>query len=155
VCACLLVRAPGRGRGSKGKDDWDGSDAVRPYTPISDNDLVGRFELLVKRYEGGAVSQYLHGLRLGAKVMSPSLRSDPRRRNRPFRALPPPPARSSVPFEVRRARGRRPQVAFKHIKFNIKAQYPFAGKQSFTFLCAGTGRPHRPRSHADAALDVS
>jgi len=97
VCACLLVRAPGRGRGSKGKDDWDGSDAVRPYTPISDNDLVGRFELLVKRYEGGAVSQYLHGLRLGAKV------------------------------------------AFKHIKFNIKAQYPFAGKQSFTFLCAGTG----------------
>ena len=97
VCACLLLKAPGRGRGPKGADDWDGSDAVRPYTPVSDPATLGRFDLLVRRYATGAVSQYLHALPLGAKV------------------------------------------AFRHIRFNIKAQYPFDGKQTFTFLCGGSG----------------
>jgi len=98
VCACILMRADGRGRkDGGGKDDWDGSDAVRPYTPMSDNSMLGKFELLVKRYEGGAASQWLFGLAIGSKV------------------------------------------AFKHIKFNIKAQYPFEGKKTFTLLCAGTG----------------
>merc|ERR1719382_1859862 len=98
VCACILLRAPGRGRKEGGgKDDWDGSDAVRPYTPMSDNSMLGKFELLVKRYDGGAVSQWLHSLTIGTLV------------------------------------------GFKHIKFNIKAQYPFEGKQTFTLLCAGTG----------------
>lgn len=50
-----------------------------------------------RRYDGGAVSQYLHGLELGATV------------------------------------------GFKHIKFNIKAQYPFEGKKTISMLCAGTG----------------
>ena len=31
------------------------------------------------------------------------------------------------------------RVAFKHIKFNIKAQYPFEGAQNITLLAAGTG----------------
>mmetsp|Transcript_41571 Transcript_41571/g.88714 ORF Transcript_41571/g.88714 Transcript_41571/m.88714 type:complete len:306 (-) Transcript_41571:455-1372(-) len=98
VCACLLLRAPGRGRKEGGgKDDWDGTDAVRPYTPMSDNSMLGKFELLVKRYDGGAVSQWLHELELGAKV------------------------------------------GFKHIKFNIKSQYPFEGKKTITMICAGTG----------------
>jgi len=98
VCACILMLAPGRGRKEGGgKEDWDGSDAVRPYTPMSDNSMLGKFELLVKRYDGGAVSQWLHGLEIGAKV------------------------------------------SFKHIKFNIKAQYPFEGKQNFTLIAAGTG----------------
>jgi NAD(P)H-flavin reductase len=68
VCACLLLRAPGRGRGAGGKDDWDGSDAVRPYVPISEPSLKGRFELLVRRYDSGASSSYLHGLALGSLV---------------------------------------------------------------------------------------
>ena len=89
VCACVLLKAPGCGP--------DGADAVRPYTPISDNSLVGRFELLVKRYEGGAASQYLQSLPLGSPV------------------------------------------EFKHIKFNVKEQYPFPGKTSFTLIAAGTG----------------
>jgi len=88
VCACLLLRVPG----ADGKDD-----VVRPYTPISPTSQVGTFELLVKRYEAGVASQYLHGLAVGEKV------------------------------------------GFKHIKFNIKAQYPFEGKGSITMLCAGTG----------------
>ena len=97
VCACILLKAPGRGRGPNGKEDFDGSDAIRPYTPMSDNNMVGQFELMVKRYDGGSVSQWLYGLELGAKV------------------------------------------GFKHIKFNIKAQYPFEGKKSISLVCAGTG----------------
>jgi len=95
VCACLLLKAPGKGRGPDGQED--GSDAIRPYTPMSNNSMLGKFELLVKRYDGGAVSQYLHGLPMGAKV------------------------------------------EFKHIKFNIKAQYPFEGKKTISMVCAGTG----------------
>lgn len=60
VCACLLVRAPGSGAPA--------DDAVRPYTPISPNEMLGRFELLVKRYAGGAVSQHLASLDAGALV---------------------------------------------------------------------------------------
>jgi len=97
VCACILLKAPGRGRGPNGKEDFDGSDAIRPYTPMSDNNMVGQFELMVKRYDGGSVSQWLYGLELGAKI------------------------------------------GFKHIKFNIKAQYPFEGKKSISLVCAGTG----------------
>lgn len=97
VCACILLKAPGRGRGPNGKEDFDGSDAIRPYTPMSDNNMVGQFELMVKRYDGASVSQWLYGLELGAKV------------------------------------------GFKHIKFNIKAQYPFEGKKSISLVCAGTG----------------
>jgi cytochrome-b5 reductase len=98
VCACILLKAPGKGRkDGGGKDDFDGSDAVRPYTPMSDNSMTGKFELLVKRYDGGAVSSYLFGLEIGS------------------------------------------QVEFKHIKFNVKTQYPFEGKKSFTMICGGSG----------------
>jgi len=57
TCACLLLRVPGTP-----------DDAVRPYTPISEEGTVGRFDLLVKRYPGGAASQYLHDLALGDSV---------------------------------------------------------------------------------------
>lgn len=89
ACACILLRAPGRGAG--------GEDAVRPYTPISDNATTGKFSLLIKRYADGAASQWLQGLDIGETV------------------------------------------DFKHIKFNLKAQYPFDGTDTLTFVCAGTG----------------
>ena len=89
VCACILLKAPGCGP--------EGADAVRPYTPISDDSVTGKFELLVKSYDGGAASQYLRNLPVGS------------------------------------------DVEFKHIKFNIKAQYPFEGKATITMLCGGTG----------------
>jgi len=65
VCACILMKAPGRGA--------EGADAVRPYTPISDNSMLGKFELLVKRYPNHpnpdqSVSQYLHELPVGSEV---------------------------------------------------------------------------------------
>lgn len=83
TCACILLKGP--------------NDSVRPYTPISETSKLGSFDLLVKRYPNGAVSQYLHELSIGDRV------------------------------------------AFKHIKFNIKAQYPFEGAQNITLLAAGTG----------------
>ena len=62
TCACILAIAPGLGA--------DGSDVVRPYTPVSGNDVLGKFQLLVKRYPApvghdaspGLMSGYLHGL---------------------------------------------------------------------------------------------
>jgi cytochrome-b5 reductase len=59
VCACILM---------KGKTST-GEDAVRPYTPVSDNSMLGKFQLLIKRYEEGVVSKYVHdGLKIGDKV---------------------------------------------------------------------------------------
>lgn len=86
VCACILLQGT----------DEKGEPAIRPYTPMSSNDMVGRFDLLVKVYEQGVVSQYLKNLPIGS------------------------------------------MVPFKHIKFNIKAQYPF-GKKSITMISGGTG----------------
>ena len=48
TCACILA-----------KFDRDGAAVVRPYTPISTNAMIGRFELLVKIYAQGAMSQHL------------------------------------------------------------------------------------------------
>merc|ERR1719231_1376789 len=60
ACGCILLNAPGA--------EKDGSDAVRPYTPISSNAMLGKFQLIVKRYDGGAMSQYLHKLPIGSPV---------------------------------------------------------------------------------------
>jgi cytochrome-b5 reductase len=57
TCACILA-----------KFDRDGAAVVRPYTPISTNAMIGRFELLVKIYAQGAMSQYLDGLQIGSSV---------------------------------------------------------------------------------------
>ena len=49
TCGCILLNAPGREHpwNAKGKC---GADAIRPYTPISDSDVVdGKFQLLIKR----------------------------------------------------------------------------------------------------------
>jgi len=53
TCACVLARA---------------GDAVRPYTPVSTNAALGSFELMVKVYEGGALSAHLAALDVGASV---------------------------------------------------------------------------------------
>ena len=81
TCACILA----------GHDD-----NVRPYTPISTNAMIGSFELLVKAYPDGALSQRL------------------------------------ATMEVDEA------MAFKHIKFNVKTQYPFSAKK-VGMLAGGTG----------------
>ena len=58
VCACLLVEG----------FDEEGEQAVRPYTPTSPNEQKGSFDLMVKIYEKGVVSQWLNNLPIGAQV---------------------------------------------------------------------------------------
>eukprot|EP00924_Labyrinthula_sp_SR-Ha-C_P016048 augustus_masked-scaffold_4-processed-gene-17.9-mRNA-1 protein AED:0.05 eAED:0.05 QI:0/0/0/0.5/1/1/2/0/314 len=88
TCACILAKAP--------LTDAENNPIVRPYTPVSTNATVGEFELLIKIYPDGKMSNYLNDLPVGEKVM------------------------------------------FKHIKFNVKTQYPF-GKKKICMLVGGTG----------------
>jgi len=53
TCACLLAR---------------GGDAIRPYTPISTNALIGQFKLMVKVYPEGALSQQMDSLEVGQSL---------------------------------------------------------------------------------------
>ena len=55
VCACLLMKTTAA----------NGEVIVRPYTPVSDNSMTGKFQLLVKRYEQGKMSRFVHELALG------------------------------------------------------------------------------------------
>jgi cytochrome-b5 reductase len=41
-----------------------GSNVIRPYTPISDNEQKGSFDLLVKTYEGGKMSVHIKSLQI-------------------------------------------------------------------------------------------
>ena len=88
TCACLLARGPA--------PSAEGDDIVRPYTPVSTNAMVGAFQLMVKVYPNGAMSQQLARLPIGASV------------------------------------------DFKHIKFNVKLQYPFRARK-IVMLVGGTG----------------
>jgi hypothetical protein len=58
VCGCLLAR---------GKDS-EGEAVVRPYTPTSDDEMVGKFQLLIKSYGEGKLSKYAHSLQVGDAV---------------------------------------------------------------------------------------
>lgn len=57
TCACLLARA-----------HIDGSDVVRPFTPVSTNSMRGAFQLMVKVYPEGEMSSHLAALPIGAAV---------------------------------------------------------------------------------------
>ena len=43
----------------------NGEVIVRPYTPVSDNSMTGKFQLLIKRYELGKMSRFVHELAIG------------------------------------------------------------------------------------------
>jgi len=102
VCSCILM-----GNVPRGDDE---TMQVRPYTPISDNSMLGKFQLLIKRYPAwgsptfpqnykppGVMSNYIHNLKVGATVR------------------------------------------FKHIAVNIKKPYPFTGIKTITMLAVGVG----------------
>ncbi|EIN14232.1 cytochrome-b5 reductase [Punctularia strigosozonata HHB-11173 SS5] len=61
VSSCVLFRASD----AESLQTKDGKPVVRPYTPTSPSDLPGEMEFIVKRYENGAMSQYLHTLKPG------------------------------------------------------------------------------------------
>ncbi|XP_078428027.1 FAD/NAD(P)-binding oxidoreductase [Wolffia australiana] len=60
VASCILTRAP-LGEDAEGKKKY----VVRPYTPISDIELKGYFDLLVKVYPEGKMGQYIAELKPG------------------------------------------------------------------------------------------
>merc|ERR1719161_847026 len=59
TCACLLV---------SGGTDAEGKPVVRPYTPVSTNAMLGKFELMVKIYPNGILSRHLDTLEVGQTV---------------------------------------------------------------------------------------
>ncbi|KAF3328522.1 NADH-cytochrome b5 reductase-like protein [Carex littledalei] len=63
VASCLITRAP-IGEESDGKRKY----VIRPYTPISDPDSEGFFDLLIKVYPEGKMSQHFASLRPGEVV---------------------------------------------------------------------------------------
>ncbi|KAM7268913.1 hypothetical protein ACFE04_011079 [Oxalis oulophora] len=60
VASCILTRAP-TGQDDNGKTKY----VIRPYTPISDPDSKGHFDLLIKVYPEGKMSQHFASLKPG------------------------------------------------------------------------------------------
>jgi len=56
TCACILA---------KGGQDKDGKPVVRPYTPISTNEMIGKFQLMVKTYPGQGLSAHMATMKVG------------------------------------------------------------------------------------------
>ncbi|XP_010535871.1 PREDICTED: NADH-cytochrome b5 reductase-like protein [Tarenaya hassleriana] len=63
VASCILTRAP-IGYDSEGKTKF----VIRPYTPISDPEAKGYFDLLIKVYPEGKMSQHFASLKPGDAV---------------------------------------------------------------------------------------
>uniref|UniRef100_A0A2N9I9E2 cytochrome-b5 reductase n=1 Tax=Fagus sylvatica TaxID=28930 RepID=A0A2N9I9E2_FAGSY len=63
IASCLLTRAP-TGQDAEGKPKY----VIRPYTPISDPDAKGYFDLLIKVYPEGKMSQHFASLKPGDVV---------------------------------------------------------------------------------------
>jgi len=63
TCACILAKADLKNR--EGEDEA----VIRPYTPVSTNDLKGCFDLLVKNYgKDGRMSTHLCEMDVGSSV---------------------------------------------------------------------------------------
>lgn len=63
VASCILTRAP-LGQDAEGNTKY----VVRPYTPISDTEAKGHFDLLIKVYPEGKMSQHFASLKPGDVV---------------------------------------------------------------------------------------
>ncbi|XP_014507143.1 NADH-cytochrome b5 reductase-like protein [Vigna radiata var. radiata] len=63
IASCILTRAP-LGQDAEGKPKF----VVRPYTPISDPESKGYFDLLIKVYPEGKMSQHFASLKPGDVV---------------------------------------------------------------------------------------
>ncbi|KAL5771371.1 hypothetical protein ACOSP7_015525 [Xanthoceras sorbifolium] len=63
VASCIITRAP-LGQDAEGKTKY----VIRPYTPISDPDSKGYFDLLIKVYPEGKMSQHFASLKPGDVV---------------------------------------------------------------------------------------
>mmetsp|Transcript_42366 Transcript_42366/g.79389 ORF Transcript_42366/g.79389 Transcript_42366/m.79389 type:complete len:288 (-) Transcript_42366:18-881(-) len=59
TCACILCMF---------RETAEGDPIVRPYTPVSTNAMLGQFQLLVKVYPEGKMSQHFQTLPIGSDV---------------------------------------------------------------------------------------
>lgn len=58
VASCVYLKA-------EDFKDANGKPMYRPYTPISASDLEGELTFIIKKYETGNVSKYIHSLKPG------------------------------------------------------------------------------------------
>ncbi|XP_021852679.1 NADH-cytochrome b5 reductase-like protein [Spinacia oleracea] len=63
IASCILTRAP-TGKNDEGKTKY----VIRPYTPISDPEAKGYFDLMIKMYPEGKMSQHFAKLKPGDVV---------------------------------------------------------------------------------------
>lgn len=69
TCACLLAKSDLPAEKKRGIDNVKLEAVIRPYTPISTNNLIGSFDLLVKNYgENGRMSTHLCTTPVGTLV---------------------------------------------------------------------------------------
>jgi len=60
VASCLVVKAP---------IGEDGKDEIRPYTPVSDPNDTGFFDLIIKEYPKGVMSKHIASLQPGDSLL--------------------------------------------------------------------------------------
>ena len=73
TCACVLAKADLPSKPTSGTDDKEEKTGetevvVRPYTPISTNAQIGSFDLLVKHYPDGLMSQHMLNMPIGSTL---------------------------------------------------------------------------------------
>jgi len=59
TCACLLAKIM-----QEGSPD----PVIKPYTPVSTNAMIGKFQLFIKVYEGGKMTKFMESMDVGATI---------------------------------------------------------------------------------------
>lgn len=73
TCACILAKVSTMVPTEEEEEDGTGpkrrlEDVIRPYTPISTNHQIGSFDLLVRYYENGKMTQHFKHMKVGESV---------------------------------------------------------------------------------------
>lgn len=61
VASCVVVKASD----PEALKDAKGKPVIRPYTPISSPDAKGELTFIIKKYDNGNASKYIHSLKVG------------------------------------------------------------------------------------------
>lgn len=76
VSSALLLNAPGAGKGGK--------DVMKPYNPVSGNNIMGSFDLLVKTYAEGQATKFLDNAKVGDAVSFKQIKPNVKKWQYPF-----------------------------------------------------------------------
>lgn len=60
VASCVLVKAAE----PEALNDPKGNPVIRPYTPVSSADKTGELVFVIKKYDTGVMSKYIHSLKV-------------------------------------------------------------------------------------------